>query len=78
MTSHQKRKHVKGPFTFHITYFTQLSYYSLYRRPANQVNVVNIALAVSGFGPIPVVIVRLTDIVTSTGSFIGQGRRMDI
>ncbi|MCJ1459735.1 hypothetical protein MMC28_010114 [Mycoblastus sanguinarius] len=38
--------------------------------PANQITVVNIALAVSGFGPIPVVIARLTDIVTTLGTTI--------
>ncbi|KAK5154370.1 hypothetical protein BJ546DRAFT_43458 [Cryomyces antarcticus] len=40
--------------------------------PANQINIVNIALAVSGFGPIPVVIARLTDIVSTTGTIINQ------
>ncbi|MCJ1405610.1 hypothetical protein MMC11_008838 [Xylographa trunciseda] len=40
--------------------------------PANQINIVNVALAVSGFGPIPVVIARLTDIVTTAGTIISQ------
>ncbi|KAI4124759.1 MAG: hypothetical protein LQ347_005612, partial [Umbilicaria vellea] len=40
--------------------------------PANQINIVNIALAVSGFGPIPIVIARLTDIVTTAGTVISQ------
>ncbi|CAF9905319.1 MAG: hypothetical protein GOMPHAMPRED_003114 [Gomphillus americanus] len=40
--------------------------------PANQITVVNVALAVSGFGPIPVVIQRLTDIVTTCGTTIQQ------
>ncbi|SLM38066.1 hypothetical protein LPUS_08163 [Lasallia pustulata] len=38
--------------------------------PANQINTINIALAVSGFGPIPVVIQRLSDIVTTGGTII--------
>ncbi|MCJ1407453.1 hypothetical protein MMC19_001524 [Ptychographa xylographoides] len=31
--------------------------------PANQINIINIALAVTGQGPVPAVIARLTDII---------------
>jgi len=40
--------------------------------PANQINIINVALAVTGQGPIPQVIVRLTDIITTVGSTIGS------
>jgi len=40
--------------------------------PANQITIVNIALAVSGQGPVPAVIYRLSDIVTTLGSVIGS------
>ncbi|KAI9858239.1 MAG: hypothetical protein M1824_004409 [Vezdaea acicularis] len=38
--------------------------------PANQINIINIALAVTGQGPIPNVIARLSDIITTVTTTI--------
>jgi len=40
--------------------------------PAKQLTIVTTALAISGFGPIPAIIDRLTDIIQLCGTFVSQ------